>query len=62
MLPPDRGDYETVAVIGAGVSGMTVAHDLARTRIQSHRLRSALARRAECSPPAFPFSACRANW
>jgi len=28
MLPPNRGDYEKVAVIGAGVSGMTVAHDL----------------------------------
>jgi NADPH-dependent glutamate synthase beta subunit-like oxidoreductase len=29
MLPPARGDYERVAVVGAGVSGMTVAHDLA---------------------------------
>ncbi|HEY2858452.1 MAG TPA: FAD-dependent oxidoreductase [Terracidiphilus sp.] len=29
MLPPDRGDYEPVAVIGAGAAGMTVAHDLA---------------------------------
>ncbi|MEZ5398397.1 MAG: FAD-dependent oxidoreductase [Bryobacteraceae bacterium] len=29
MLPPERGDYERVAVIGGGVSGMTVAHDLA---------------------------------
>ncbi|UCF35755.1 MAG: FAD-dependent oxidoreductase [Acidobacteriota bacterium] len=28
MLPPERGDYEKVAVIGGGVSGMTVAHDL----------------------------------
>ena len=28
MIPPRRGDYEKVAVIGAGVSGMTVAHDL----------------------------------
>lgn len=28
MLPPNRGDYEKVAVIGAGVAGMTVAHDL----------------------------------
>jgi NADPH-dependent glutamate synthase beta subunit-like oxidoreductase/ferredoxin len=27
-LPPDRGDYERVAVVGAGVSGLTVAHDL----------------------------------
>ena len=30
MLPPNRGDYEKVAVIGAGVSGMTVAHDLTK--------------------------------
>ena len=30
MLPPNRGDYERVAVIGAGVSGLTVAHDLVR--------------------------------
>jgi len=29
MLPPNRGAYEPVAVIGAGVAGMTVAHDLA---------------------------------
>ena len=28
MLPPNRGNYERVAVIGAGVSGLTVAHDL----------------------------------
>jgi NADPH-dependent glutamate synthase beta subunit-like oxidoreductase len=28
MLPPNRGDYERVAVVGAGVSGLTVAHDL----------------------------------
>jgi NADPH-dependent glutamate synthase beta subunit-like oxidoreductase len=26
---PNRGDYERVAVVGAGVAGMTVAHDLA---------------------------------
>lgn len=31
MLPPDKGDFEKVAIIGAGVSGMTAAHDLART-------------------------------
>jgi NADPH-dependent glutamate synthase beta subunit-like oxidoreductase len=30
MLPPNRGDYERVAVVGAGVSGLTVAHDLTR--------------------------------
>jgi len=30
MLPPGRGDFERVAVIGAGVSGLTVAHDLTR--------------------------------
>ncbi|MFZ2022282.1 MAG: FAD-dependent oxidoreductase [Terracidiphilus sp.] len=30
MLPPNRGDFEKVAVIGAGVAGMTVAHDLAQ--------------------------------
>jgi NADPH-dependent glutamate synthase beta subunit-like oxidoreductase/ferredoxin len=30
MLPQNRGDYERIAVIGAGVSGLTVAHDLAR--------------------------------
>jgi NADPH-dependent glutamate synthase beta subunit-like oxidoreductase/ferredoxin len=30
MLPQNRGDYERVAVVGAGVSGLTVAHDLAR--------------------------------
>jgi NADPH-dependent glutamate synthase beta subunit-like oxidoreductase/ferredoxin len=29
MLPPNRGSYEPVAIIGAGVAGMTVAHDLA---------------------------------
>lgn len=28
MLPPDRGDYERIAVVGGGVSGLTVAHDL----------------------------------
>ncbi|HUB84461.1 MAG TPA: FAD-dependent oxidoreductase [Rhizomicrobium sp.] len=31
MLPPNPGDYERIAVIGAGVSGLTVAHDLAQT-------------------------------
>ncbi len=29
MLPPGRGDFERIAVVGAGVAGMTVAHDLA---------------------------------
>ena len=28
MLPQNRGDYERVAVVGAGVAGLTVAHDL----------------------------------
>ena len=28
MLPQNRGNYERIAVIGAGVSGLTVAHDL----------------------------------
>ncbi|HTQ54394.1 MAG TPA: FAD-dependent oxidoreductase [Bryobacteraceae bacterium] len=31
MLPPNPGDYERIAVVGAGVSGLTVAHDLAQT-------------------------------
>ncbi|MGA2137158.1 MAG: FAD-dependent oxidoreductase [Bryobacteraceae bacterium] len=31
MLPPQPGDYERIAVVGAGVSGLTVAHDLAQT-------------------------------
>jgi NADPH-dependent glutamate synthase beta subunit-like oxidoreductase len=30
MLPSNRGDYERIAVVGGGVSGMTVAHDLAQ--------------------------------
>jgi formate dehydrogenase (NADP+) beta subunit len=30
MLPPNRGDDERVAVIGAGVAGLTVAHDLTK--------------------------------
>src|SRR5689334_17383049 len=34
MLPPNRGRYERVAVIGAGVSGLTVAHDLVRIGYQ----------------------------
>jgi NADPH-dependent glutamate synthase beta subunit-like oxidoreductase/ferredoxin len=28
MLSPVRGDFEKIAVVGAGVSGLTVAHDL----------------------------------
>lgn len=28
MLPPNRGNYERVAVVGGGVSGLTAAHDL----------------------------------
>src|SRR5579871_300213 len=31
MIPPERGQYERIAVVGAGVSGLTVAHDLVRT-------------------------------
>ena len=34
MLPPGRGDYERIAVVGAGVSGLTVAHDLVRVGYQ----------------------------
>src|SRR5512147_2977465 len=34
MLPPNRGDYERIAVVGAGVSGLTVAHDLVRIGYQ----------------------------
>jgi formate dehydrogenase (NADP+) beta subunit len=30
MLPPNHGNYERIAVVGAGVSGLTVAHDLAQ--------------------------------
>ncbi len=30
MLPPNHGEGERVAVIGAGVAGLTVAHDLSR--------------------------------
>jgi len=30
MLPPNRGNYERVAIIGAGVSGLTAAHDLVK--------------------------------
>jgi len=28
MLPPDQGDGESIAIVGAGVAGLTVAHDL----------------------------------
>lgn len=28
MLPPEKGNGEKIAVVGAGVAGMTVAHDL----------------------------------
>jgi NADPH-dependent glutamate synthase beta subunit-like oxidoreductase len=34
MLPPNRGTYEKVAVIGAGVAGLTVAHDLVQIGYQ----------------------------
>jgi formate dehydrogenase beta subunit len=34
MLPPNRGDYERVAVVGGGVAGLTVAHDLAQIGYQ----------------------------
>lgn len=30
MIPPRRGDFEKIAVIGGGVSGLTVAHDLTK--------------------------------
>ncbi len=30
MLPPNQGEGERIAVVGAGVSGLTVAHDLAQ--------------------------------
>jgi formate dehydrogenase beta subunit len=38
LLPPNRGDYERVAVVGGGVSGMTVAHDLTRIGVPVYRL------------------------
>jgi formate dehydrogenase beta subunit len=34
MLPPNRGSYEKIAVIGAGVSGMTAGHDLSKIGYQ----------------------------
>jgi NADPH-dependent glutamate synthase beta subunit-like oxidoreductase len=34
MLSPMRGDYERIAVVGAGVSGLTVAHDLVKIGYQ----------------------------
>jgi NADPH-dependent glutamate synthase beta subunit-like oxidoreductase len=30
MLPSNRGEYERIAVVGGGVSGLTVAHDLSQ--------------------------------
>ncbi|HKH99744.1 MAG TPA: FAD-dependent oxidoreductase [Candidatus Sulfotelmatobacter sp.] len=30
MLPPNRGSYEKIAIVGGGVSGLTVAHDLSQ--------------------------------
>jgi formate dehydrogenase (NADP+) beta subunit len=34
MIPRNRGQYEKVAVVGAGVSGLTVAHDLVKIGYQ----------------------------
>ncbi len=34
MLPPEKGDGERIAVIGAGVAGLTVAHDLVQLGYQ----------------------------
>jgi NADPH-dependent glutamate synthase beta subunit-like oxidoreductase len=31
MIPRNRGSFERIAVVGAGVSGLTVAHDLTHT-------------------------------
>ncbi len=34
MLPPEKGDGERIAVVGAGVAGLTVAHDLVQLGYQ----------------------------
>lgn len=34
MLPPEKGEGEKIAVIGAGVAGLTVAHDLVQLGYQ----------------------------
>jgi formate dehydrogenase (NADP+) beta subunit len=34
MLPPGKGEAERIAVVGGGVSGLTVAHDLVRIGYQ----------------------------
>ena len=62
MLPPNRGDYERIAVVGAGVSGLTVAHDWSRigykvTVFEAHSEAGRHADRRACR-----CSGCRANW
>jgi NADPH-dependent glutamate synthase beta subunit-like oxidoreductase len=34
MLPPEKGDGERIAIVGAGVAGLTVAHDLVQLGYQ----------------------------